>query len=117
MPAAKSIPGIQRGPDFEAETHEVSRTERVVREAKLQRPAEVNDPLVTAAVDALEEAAEMADLGRQVDVQYNSETGMIVFSIYSADGDRLIRQIPPEEAIRMAENLSEQRSHLLDQMF
>ncbi|MCP4606269.1 MAG: flagellar protein FlaG [Proteobacteria bacterium] len=115
MSTAKSIPGIQRGPDFERETHEASRVDRVAKAAKLSRPPEINDPVVSAAVDAIDELSN--SLGRKLDVQYDTGSGLVVMTLYSADGEKMIRRIPPEEAIRMAQRLKDERSRYLDNTF
>ncbi len=110
----RNIPGIQRGPDFDREINEVSTMEKVAKATKLQRPPEANDPIVSAAVDAAHEIAN--SIGRKVDVQYETGSGMIVMSVYSADGEELIRRIPPEEAIRMAQNHKTDRSQFFDEV-
>lgn len=117
MPTTKSIPGIQRGPDFDREVHEVARTERLVKEVKLGRQTEANDPLIQAAVEAVEEIGAADELGREYDVQYDRNSGVVVFTVYAADGETVIRRIPPEEAIRMAQHRKHRRSQLLSQTF
>jgi hypothetical protein len=57
MPISKSIPGIQRGPDFDREVHETAHVERAARGAKLGRFPEANDPIVMAAIEAINEVA------------------------------------------------------------
>lgn len=113
MPA-RNIPGIQRGPDFDREINEASTIEKIAKTAKLDRPPEANDPIVSAAVDAAHELAN--SIGRKVDVQYEPKTGIIVMSVYSADGEELIRRIPPEDAIRMAQNHKTDRSQFFDEV-
>ncbi len=115
MSTTKSIPGIQRGPDFDRETHEASHVDHVAKATKLERPPEVNDPIVAAAVDAADEIAD--SIGRKLDVQYDTSSGQIVMTVLSSDGEEVIRRVPPEEAIRMAQRLKDERSRFMDQTF
>lgn len=112
MSTAKAIPGITRGPDFEREAQEPRQAERVTKEAKLERPQELNDPIVSAAVEAIHEMAQQ--IGRKIDMQWEANTGNIIMTVYSGDGEKMIRRIPPDEAIRMAQSLKEERSVHLD---
>lgn len=112
MSTAKAIPGITRGPDFEREAQEPRQVEKIVQGGKLDRPPEVNDPIVSAAVEALHEMAQQ--LGRKVDVQYERKSGQVIMTVYTGDGQTEIRRIPPEDAIRMAQSLKEEKSMSLD---
>lgn len=112
MSTAKAIPGITRGPDFERETQEPRQAERIAKEGKLERSPEANDPIVLAAVEAIHEMSRT--MGTKIDVQYERNSGEVVMTVYSGDGETMIRRIPPDEAIRMAQSLKEQRSVHLD---
>ena len=114
MATTKAISGLQRGPDFEWEAYEPSRVERVERSIKddHNKQPEANDPLIRAAVEAGNEVG--ASLGTNVDVKYDINSGMIIMAVMSPDGEELIRTVPPEEMIRQAQRLKEQRSHYLD---
>ncbi|MCU0662993.1 MAG: flagellar protein FlaG [Myxococcota bacterium] len=112
MSTAKAIPGITRGPDFEREAQEPRQAERIVKEGKLDRLPEINDPIISAAVEAVHEMAQ--HFGTQIDVQYERDTGNIVMAVYTGDGKKMIRRIPADEAIRMAQSLKEERSVLFD---
>lgn len=115
MSATKPIPGLQRGPDFEWEVHEPTHVERVQKEAKERRVLEANDPIVSAAVEAVHEMA--SSLNRKIDVQYERNSGMVVMTIYDSTGEEIIRRLPPEDTIRMAQNLKDQRARYLDSVF
>ncbi len=115
MPATKSIPGIQKGPDFDSEVYEPARVEKVIEEIKHQRPVEANDTVVAAAIESVKEAAD--SIGRKIDVQFDRSTGRVVFTVYSSDGEKVIRRVPPEEAIRMAQRMKNQRAQYLDNIF
>ncbi|MBN2341412.1 MAG: flagellar protein FlaG [Deltaproteobacteria bacterium] len=108
MPNTKTITGIQRGPDFEREAHEIHHVERIQREVKTNSKAEVNEPLIRAAVEAGQEIGQ--SMGNSVDVKYDRENDLVVMQITSADGEEVIRQIPPEDAIRTAQRIKKQQA-------
>ena len=112
MSTTKSIPGIQRGPDFDKESYESHRVQENAKAVKLNRPAEANDPIVAAAVDAVSEMSDM--LGRKIDVQYETSSKMVIMTVYSGDGEKVISRIPPEEAIRLSHRLREDRANFLE---
>ena len=112
MSTTKAIPGIQRGPDFDRELNETYRVDENAKAAKMNRPLEVNDPVVKAAVDAVAEMSNV--LGRQIDVQFDTNSETVVMTVYSGDGEKVIRSVPPEEAIRMAQRLREDRANFLE---
>ncbi len=115
MSTTKPIPGIQRGPDFDREVHDKDHVDKMNRQAKLDRPAEVNDPIINAAVEAVQEVSDSFE--RKVDVQYETGSGMIVLTVYAADGEEVIRRVPPEEAIRLSQHLKNERAKLFDSTF
>lgn len=112
MPITKSIPGIQQGPDFEREVTDPKMTEQVTKAAKLNRNPEANDPIISAAVTALEEVADTFE--RDLDVQYDVNSGMIVMKLIDSASGEEIRQIPPEEAIRMAQYRKQMRAQYMN---
>jgi uncharacterized FlaG/YvyC family protein len=115
MATTKTIAGIQRGPDFDREAYEPSRVERVERSIKddHNRQPETNDPLVRAAVEAGNEVATSMG-GTKIDVKYDTKSGMVVIAVMSADGEKVIRYVPPEEAIREAQRRKELRSQYIE---
>ena len=114
MPIAKTIPGIQRGPDFDREVHESKHVEEVSTAARLNRAPEANDPIVSAAVTALREVSDT--FGRNLDVQYDTNSGMIVMTLYDEASGEEIRQIPPEDAIRLAQYRKQLRAQYMDKV-
>jgi uncharacterized FlaG/YvyC family protein len=114
MPVTKSIPGIQRGPDFDREVHDPAKVEQVTKSAKLHRKPEANDPIIDAAVTALEEVKE--SFGRNLDIQYETNSGMIVMTLYNDETGEEIRKIPPEEAIRLAQYRKQLRAQYMDKV-
>lgn len=112
MPNAKTIPGVQRGPDFDREVHESQHVEEVSKTARMNRKPEANDPVVSAAITALQEVSDTFD--RDLDVQYDTDSGLIVMTLYDAENGEEIRQIPPDEAIRMAQYRKQLRAQYMD---
>ena len=112
MPGTKTISGIQRGPDFEREMYEVHHVERTQREAKTGSKAEVNEPLIAAAVEAGKEVAD--SMGQRVDVKYDKENDLVVMQIKKLNGDEVVKQIPPDEVIRTAQRIKKQQAQFLD---
>ncbi|MDJ0761584.1 MAG: flagellar protein FlaG [Myxococcota bacterium] len=116
MTTTKSIQGMQRGgPDIEREIANSPNQDKVAKAVKLDRPPEVNDPVVSAAIEAISEIGEID--GNKLDVKYETSTGMIVMTVYGPDGESVIRQIPPEEAIRMAQHRRHSRAQYLSGLF
>lgn len=70
------------------------------------------------AVEPLQRAAQA--LGRRVDVQYRDDMNVVVMVVYRDDPEtgeeKVVRQIPPEEALRLAQRLQEARSTILDEI-
>lgn len=112
MPNTKTITGIQRGPDFERELNEIHHVERVRREVKTDSKAEVNEPLIKAAVEAGKEVAD--SMGQRVDVKYDRENDLVVMQIKDLNGDEVVRQIPPDEVIRTAQKIKNQQAQFLN---
>jgi flagellar protein FlaG len=56
----------------------------------------------------------LRSVGRQVQFSIDSASGRTVVSVRDADTGDVIRQIPSEEALRLAQSLGAQSSSLLD---
>ncbi len=107
MATTKTIAGIQRGPDFDREVYEPARVEHVERSIKDDhgKQPETNDSLIRAAVDAGKEVA--SSMGNNLDVRYDSDTGMVIMAVVTPDGKKVVRYVPPEEMIRQAQRQKE----------
>jgi uncharacterized FlaG/YvyC family protein len=114
MSTMKAIPGVERVLDFDCEVNEPARVERVAKEARQGRAVEINDPIVDAAITAVQELAD--SMQRKIDVQWDRATGTIVVTVSTKDGE-IIRRFPPDEAIRMAQNVRNWRAQYLDGVF
>ena len=113
MPGTKTITGIQRGPDFEREVYEPQHIEKMDKEQNLQRKVEANDPLIKAAVSAAHEVADSIGAQR-VDIKYDAKNEMVIMAFMDKDGEEIVRQIPPEEVIRSAQRLKENRARFIE---
>jgi uncharacterized FlaG/YvyC family protein len=72
----------------------------------------VNDPALASAVEKLEQSSSISE--RKVEIEYDAERGLVVFTIYSPDGENKIWQIPRDEAIKMASKMSSQNSQYVN---
>lgn len=66
-----------------------------------------------AAVSKLNDYVQ--NLSRTLSFSIEESTGRTVIKVYDAETEELIRQIPPEETIKLAEQISEQTKSLLIQ--
>jgi uncharacterized FlaG/YvyC family protein len=72
------------------------------------------------AIEPLKKAAEAHT--NKVDIQYRQDLEMVVMLIYHKDPvtgeefEEVIRQIPPEEAVRLAQQLEKGKATILDEI-
>jgi flagellar protein FlaG len=66
------------------------------------------------AAAAVQIESYLRSVGRQVQFSIDSASGRTVVSVRDADTGDMIRQIPSEEALRLAQSLGAQSSSLLD---
>tara|TARA_R110000764_G_scaffold112134_5_gene198957 strand:+ start:3597 stop:4001 length:405 start_codon:yes stop_codon:yes gene_type:complete len=81
------------------------------REALEQSPAVERDQL-QAAVSDIQNFVQ--SVRRDINFNLDDESGRVVVNVTEATSGDVIRQIPSEEALRLAENLSEIRSVLFE---
>jgi flagellar protein FlaG len=76
----------------------------------------ITKPVENAEVDLQAAVVEMNDfvqaVNRDIDFNLDDESGEVVVNIMDRETGNIIRQIPSEEALRLAESLSEARSLL-----
>ena len=106
---------LDSGPKLEREAHDLARVDRSAKEVKQRRSIEPNDPVIAEAVDSIKEASE--SIGRKIDIEWENEVGLAVITVYSEDGEKVIRKVPPEELIRSAERMKDRRAQYLDDTF
>jgi flagellar protein FlaG len=71
------------------------------------------------ASDAVQAAVEQAQSivrrdGRSLDFQVDKVTGETVVTVRNTDSGEVVRQIPSEEALRLAQQLAENHNSLID---
>lgn len=81
--------------------------EAETKPAKTQPPAEKLQAAVTKLNDHVQ------NLSRTLSFSIAESTGRTVIKVYDTETDELIRQIPAEETLKLAEILDEQSSNLL----
>ncbi len=67
---------------------------------------------VNRVVESLNELAD--SLKRRIEFSIDDKTGQTVITIVDQDSDRVIRQIPPEELMRLAAHLREVQGLIID---
>ena len=78
-------------------------------------------PVDTAtAIEPLRKATE--SLNNRVDIQYREDLEMVVMVVYKKDPatglqtDEVVRQIPPEDAVKLAQQLEKGKATFLDEI-
>lgn len=89
-------------------------SEPAAKEAAAEtRPAETQPTAekLQAAVSKLNDHVQ--NLSRTLSFSIEESTGRTIIKVYDAETDELIRQIPPEETVKLAEILGDQTNSLL----
>lgn len=74
------------------------------------QPKAVDPGALNKAVTKLNDHVQ--NLQRKLSFSVSAETGRTIIKVYDAETDELIRQIPPEETIKLAESISATTSSL-----
>ena len=100
---------------LEAETAQESTSVQAVtpqtREA-VQEPAQVDRDQLQAAVSDIQDFVQ--SVRRDINFALDEDSGRMIINVTEASSGDVIRQIPSEEALRLAENLTEIRSVLFE---
>tara|TARA_B100000965_G_scaffold260884_2_gene219991 strand:+ start:1485 stop:1805 length:321 start_codon:yes stop_codon:yes gene_type:complete len=81
------------------------------REA-VQEPAQVDREQLQAAVSDIQDFVQ--SVRRDINFALDEDSGRMIINVTEASSGDVIRQIPSEEALRLAENLTEIRSVLFE---
>ena len=81
------------------------------REA-VQEPAQVDRDQLQAAVSDIQDFVQ--SVRRDINFALDEDSGRMIINVTEASSGDVIRQIPSEEALRLAENLTEIRSVLFE---
>lgn len=76
----------------------------------VQQPQEVPREQLEAAVSDMQDFVQSVQ--RNINFRVDDDSGRVVVNVTERDSGEVIRQIPSEEALRLAENLAEIRSLL-----
>ena len=99
-----------------ARTNEVTEAARVVDTPEVRKNdsmtdmTDANREQVLAAVSDMQDYVDAA--GRNIQFQLDDDSGRMVVKVTEASSGDVIRQMPSEEALRLAENLAEMSSVL-----
>lgn len=77
-----------------------------------QQPAELDAAQLESAVSDIQNFVQ--SVRRDINFQLDDDSGRVVINVTESGSGNIIRQIPSEEALRLAENLSEFRSLLFE---
>lgn len=91
----------------------------VVRPAEISDEGKKGDPVKVLGVDDVKSAVAeiekfLNETRRNLEFSTDEESGKIVVKVIASDSGELIRQIPSEEALRIAHSLSDVKSVLFD---
>lgn len=79
-----------------------------------QPPAFVPEPPLNLARALEEIAAHAADAGAAVDFQVDDDSGRVIVRVIDRSDGTVLRQMPSEEALRIARALANSEGHLID---
>ncbi len=85
-------------------------TQEVVETRKNDSMTEPDSEQMLAAVTEMQDYVDAA--GRNIQFQLDDDSGRMIVKVTEASSGDVIRQMPSEEALRLAENLNEIRSVL-----
>lgn len=106
-------------------SYQAARQAEPVAEKSVVQPAEVfdeakkDDPVKVQGVDDVKNAVAeiekfLNETRRNLEFSTDEESGKIVVKVIASDSGELIRQLPSEEALRIARSLSDANSVLFD---
>lgn len=101
---------VSRTNDMGAAASTVAVDSRQGEELKQQGIAEPDREQLLAAVEEMQNFVQAAH--HNIQFQLDDDSGRMLVKVTERDSGEVIRQIPSEEAVRLAENLSEIRSLL-----
>jgi len=87
-------------------THEIESTNPAELMKEESEEKQVDKEELQQAVASLNQYVQTFE--RKLDFQLDEESGVTVIKVYDADDEKLIRQIPNEEALTLAQHLNQQ---------
>lgn len=102
---------IQRAAAAQREAAEAAATPAPVREVSRQPPAPIHKiESVTRQIDSF-----LRSVNHQLQFRVDQGTGEMIVTVTDAETGEVIRQVPGEEALRMAQRIEDSLSGLLDE--
>ncbi|MEW9902817.1 flagellar protein FlaG [Pseudomonas putida] len=107
-------------------SYQAARSAEQVAEKPVVQPVDISDegnkkddPLMVKGVEEVKSAVAeiekfLKETRRNLEFSTDEESGRIVVKVIASDSGELIRQIPSEEALRIAHSLSDVKSILFD---
>lgn len=108
---------IKLNPSYPASTAQASlgAVMAPVKPAASSEPAKVEEPQRVALEKAVTDIREFVQASqRNLDFSIDDSTGRVVVKVIATDSGEVIRQIPSETALKLAQNLSDASSLLFD---
>lgn len=100
----KKTEGVENRPTVSRiDLSEIPEEAKRTTEEKIQRISELMNNYVRS-------------LQRDIKIQVNNETGNIIIKVISEESGKVIREIPPEEMLRLAERIEELAGTFFDQI-
>lgn len=109
--------GIKLNPSYPASTAQANLGAVMgqVKPAASSEPAKVEEPQRVALEKAVTDIREFVQASqRNLDFSIDDSTGKVVVKVIATDSGEVIRQIPSETALKLAQNLSDASSLLFD---
>ncbi|BAI81470.1 flagellar protein FlaG [Deferribacter desulfuricans SSM1] len=99
--------------DKASSTSDVKNTQKVVEQsARQQAQKQVSEQELRKQMEELNKALDMMNIKREFEV--DKDLGEVVVKIVDTQNDKVVRQIPPEEVLKLAKNIREMVGLLFD---
>ncbi len=108
-----SVTKLENRPEASAAERKAAADDHVaMAQNKESQKAPVDGDRVDRVVESLNNLAQ--SLKRKIEFSINDDTGQTVIRIVDSENDQVIRQIPPEEMLRLAEHLKDAQGLIVD---
>jgi len=99
--------------DKASSTSDVKNTQKVVdQSARQQAQKQVSEQELRKQMEELNKALDMMNIKREFEV--DKDLGEVVVKIVDTQENKVVRQIPPEEVLKLAKNIREMVGLLFD---
>ncbi|MFP4393603.1 MAG: flagellar protein FlaG [Desulfohalobiaceae bacterium] len=107
---------VQRNQGSQEELNRLNQDRMAAEQEKDDKDKEKSDSLLSEDLDQIQEATNelLAQMNIQLDFEINNELEKVIVKVRNRESGEVIRQIPPEEILRMAQRMQEMSGMLLD---